>query len=141
MPTPMGVRGIGDKTHNASESALVSFYIPTTNGCTAHFQLEIHVADRLDAIALIDIDVLHPEDWVLDLSNEMAELTHNIELKVKLEIVARGEKVKLHIVTMAKTVPPHSRRSVPLGTKSKALYLLKRHVLFESSKKAHHHDH
>ena len=52
----------------------------------------MHVADGLDAKALIDVNILHPEGWILNPFNEIAELTHNMELKDKLEIVARGEK-------------------------------------------------
>ena len=68
----------------------------------------------------------------------MAALTNNIGLEVKLEIVARSEKVQRHIVGRAKSkLPPHSRRLVPcIGIKVKALDLPKRDLLFEASKNA-----
>ena len=52
----------------------------------------MHVADGLDTNALIDIDIAHPENWILNISNEMAEPTHNMKLKDKLEVVAGGER-------------------------------------------------
>ena len=134
----MRVRATGDKTHNASEFVLAAFYILTTNGCTTHFQRENHIVNCLDANALIGIDILHLQGLILNLSVEMAALTHNMVLKVKLNIVARGEKVERQIVTKAKTiVSPHLRRLVPFnGAKGTALDLPKRDVLFEQSNKA-----
>ena len=138
MATPIRVRGIGDNTYNASEFALVDFYFSITNGYMAHFQREMHIVDGLDANALIDIDVLHLEGWILDLLNESAELTYNLGLKVKLEVVARGDKIKRQVLSKAKTiVSSRLRRMVSfVGSKGKALDLSKRDMLFESFNEA-----
>ena len=56
-----------------------------------------------------------------------------MELEVNLEIIARGEKVKRHIVIKTKTtVPLHLRRLVSfIGIKGKVLDLPKRDMLIE----------
>lgn len=134
MPTPMRVRGIGSKFHDASSFAEVDFYFPTLNSCIAHFRREIHLVNKLDANALIGIDILKPERWILDLPNGQAVLTANLGLKVTLSVETRGLKVKQTVYTKSSiAIPPKSRRMIPIKGLDR---LPNRDMLFEPSNEA-----
>ena len=43
----------------------------------------MHVVDYFDANALVGIDTPHTEAWILDLSDDMTDFTHDTGIKIK----------------------------------------------------------
>ena len=72
MPSPIKVRGIGIKEHNACEYAIIPMYILGPNGKVALIRRKIHIVDELSAKALISIDIMKPKGIVLDTNKDLA---------------------------------------------------------------------
>ena len=49
MPTPMTVKGIRSKKHEASEYVRIKIYLPGKDGTVALIERELHVVDNLAA--------------------------------------------------------------------------------------------
>ena len=94
MPTPMTVKGIGSKKHEASEYARIKMYLPSKNGSgtVALIEREFHVVDDLTAKALIGIDILKPEGIILDLQNDVMKIGSCRNLEVPIIVTPRGSR-------------------------------------------------
>ena len=135
MLTTIKIRSIDDKIYNILEFTLVDFYFPTINGYIVYFQREVYIINDLNINALININILYLESQILDLLNETTKLIYNLNLKIKLEVVARGDKIKRYIVIKVETIiSPRSRRLVLfVGQKDSVLDLLNHDILFKLS--------
>ena len=134
MPTSVRVKGVGDKLHDANQYTNIDVYIPTLNGCIAHFRREFHIVDGLDAHALIGTDILYPEGWVLEFPTEEAILTHNLNIRIRLQVVARDDEIQRTVFSKeAITIPPHHKAVIPLTGVKGPLILPLRDFVFEPS--------
>jgi hypothetical protein len=89
MPTPMIVRGIRDKQHNANKFTILDFYLLTENHLVAPFKCEIHIVDGLNANALIGLDIAVPEGWNIDLNAQEMILPYCSRVKIPIVIRAK----------------------------------------------------
>lgn len=108
------VTGIASNRHDASAWVLMPLYFETTNGCLATFTREIHAVDKLGTTALIGIDIIKPEGWVLDPRSGLATLTQNQNLQVKLVTAAAPTMKRILKSLHATVMPPHSQMFIPV---------------------------
>ena len=133
MPTPMTVRGIGDKQHNANQFATLDFYLPTASHLVAHFKREIHIVDELDANALLGLDIAGPEGWNIDLDAEVLTLPHCSGVKIPLTTQVKGPKTETPVFAAERVkLPPHCRRIIKFSDrKGNQLQWPARDLLYE----------
>ncbi|RDL33672.1 uncharacterized protein BP5553_08040 [Venustampulla echinocandica] len=116
MPTPMTVRGIGDRQHNANQFTIIDFYLPTSTHIVAHFHREIHIVDDLDANVLLGLDIAVPEGWNIDLDAQVVTLPHCSGVKLPIITHAKGPASHTPIYTAdVCKLQPHSRRMVKVS--------------------------
>lgn len=119
MESPIKVRGMGSKTYDASEFAVVDFYILTEAGTFAHFQREIHIVDDLSANLLLGTDIAVPEGWVIDLETQKLTLPHCFGLHSQIVTQTRAPGQAFKVFAKEKThIPPHSRKLLRVCGKS-----------------------
>ena len=115
MPSPIKVRGIGTKEHDACEYAVIPMYIPGPDGKVALIRREIHIVDELSAKALIGIDIMKPEGIVLDTNKDLAIIGSCQSLQVPMSMAAKGPRTNVSVVSKAKyAVPAHSFMTIPI---------------------------
>ena len=133
MPTPMTVKGIGTKRHEASEYVRIKMYLPGKNGDFALIEREFHVVDNLTAKALIGIAIMKPEGIILDLQNDMMKVGSCQNLEVPIVVASKGPRTNATIFSNKRMViPPHSNVAVPIRGPGKQLDLPQdRDFLFE----------
>ena len=61
------IKGIRSEKHEASEYIRIKLYLLSKNGTVALIKREFYVINNLTAKALIRIDILKPEDIILNL--------------------------------------------------------------------------
>lgn len=79
--------------------------------------------DKLRTNALIRIDILKPEGWILDISTGQATLTYNQDLTVRLVTSSMAVKDKTVRSLHTTTIPPKSKRLVEVRTEQDAVRL------------------
>ncbi len=133
MPTPMMVKGIGDRRHNASEYVILKMYLPGGNGAVALIERELHIVDDLTAKALIGIDIMKPEGMMIDLQRDIMRIGACRGLEVPIVVASRGSRTTATIYSSKKLIiPPHSNMAVPVTGPKKRLQLPKdRDFIFE----------
>lgn len=134
ISTPMTVKGIGSKRHEASEYVRIKMYLPGNKGAVALIERELHVVDNLTAKALIGIDIMKPEGIVLDLQNDVMRVGACQDLEIPIFVTARGYCINVTIYSSKRIrIPPHSNVAVPVtGPRIKQLDLSQdRDFIFE----------
>ena len=134
MPTPMTVRGIGNRKHSASEYVKIKMYLPGKNGAIALIERELHIVDDLTAKALIGIDIMKPEGIVLDLKHDIMRIGACQNHEVPITVTTRGSRTNATIYSKKRmNIPPHSNVAVPVTGPSKTRLMLPedRDLLFE----------
>ena len=115
MDSPIKVRGIGTKEHDACEYAIIPMYIPGPDGKVALIRREIHIVDELSAKALIGIDIMKPEGIVLDTNKDLAIIGSCESLAVPMSMTAKGPRTNVSVVSKARyAIPAHSFMTVPI---------------------------
>ena len=124
MPTPMTVKGIGTKKHNASEYVKIRMYLPGKDNAVALIEREFHVVDDLTAKALIGIDIMKPEGIVIDLEKDIMKIGACQNLEVPIVVTPRGSRTNATVYSSKRmTIPPHSNVAVPVTGPGKVLAL------------------
>ena len=110
MASPIKVRGLGTKEHDACEYAIIPMYVPNGDGSkVALIRREIHIVDDLSAKALIGIDIMKPEGIILDTARDIAVIGSCNSLQVPMSMIAKGPRTDTAIVSKARySVPAHS---------------------------------
>lgn len=67
MPTPITIRGLGEKQYNANQFTILNFYLPIDSHLVAHFKQEIYIVNRLEVNALLRIDITVPKGQNINL--------------------------------------------------------------------------
>lgn len=115
MPSPIKVRGLGTKEHDACEYAIVPMYIPSNDNKVALIRREIHIVDDLSAKALIGIDIMKPEGIILDTNKDLVTIGSCESLQVPLSMVAKGSRTDAVVLSKAQyAVPAHTFMTVPI---------------------------
>ena len=133
IPTPMNIRGIGDRRHNASEYIKISLFFFAQEGI-AEIHRELYVVEDLTAVALIGIDILSPERIVLDFDKDVTRFNAYEELQIPIGVHTYRVQTRRTVYSKSTIrVPPHSRAIVPVeGPRHQNLRLpLNRDLLFE----------
>jgi hypothetical protein len=78
--TPIEIRGLGSKTTESSEYAIITLFLPgyTTSPNTqalAEITREFHIVDKLSCNALIGNDIIEPEGITIDVKMKKAKIT------------------------------------------------------------------
>lgn len=136
MPTPMNVRGLGDKRHDASEYTKLEMYSPGDKG-TAVIERELHIVDNLSADVLIGVDILKPEGMVIDLDQNILTIRSCEGLSVPINVSSRGSRINSTVYSeKAMIIAPHTNRKVTItGPRHRSLDLPHdREFLFEPEK-------
>ena len=124
MPTPMKVKGIGDRKHDACEYIKLKMYLQSSNGNTALIDREFHVIDNLTAKALIGIDIMKPEGMVIDLGTNIMKIGACKDLPIPIDITSKGARVNTTIFSRKGMVlPPHTNVPVPVTGAKRPLSL------------------
>ena len=113
--SPIKVRGLDTKEHDACEYAIIPIYIPSCNGeKVALIRREIHIVDDLSAKALIGIDIMKPEAIILDTAKDMATI-ESCNIQVPMSMIAKGPRTDTVIISKARyAVPTHSFLTVSI---------------------------
>jgi hypothetical protein len=113
MPSPMAVRGLGDKLHNANQFTVLDFYLPAENNVIAHVCREIHIVDNLQANALLGLDISVPEGWIIDLDSQQMVLPYCAGVKLPIITCVRDFITRLPVyATYSVKLKPNSRQMV-----------------------------
>ena len=135
MPTPMTVRGIGKRKHDANEYVRITLFFPTPFGIGS-ITRELHIVDNLTAKVLIGIDILSPEHAVLDFDRSILRLGCCKDLEVPIEVKNKENRTNQIIVVSKQfvTIPPRSQQAVAIGAvKRRPLQLAEdRDFIFEA---------
>ena len=109
MPTPMKVKGIGDRKHDACEYIKLKMYLPSPTGKTALIDREFHVVDNLTAKALIGIDIMKPKGIVIDLGMNIMKIGACKDLLIPIDVTSKGARVNTTIFSRKGIIlPPHT---------------------------------
>ena len=133
MPTPMTVKGIGDRRHEASEYVKIDMYLPGKEK-RALIQRELHIVDNLSAKALIGIDIMKPEAMIINLSRDVMTIGACNDLEVPIVVENRGQRTQATVYSAKKmTIPAHSNVPVPITGPRKCVLALpeNRDLFFE----------
>ena len=115
MPTPMNVRGIGNKKHDASEYTQVQFFFYTAKG-VAIIEREVHIIDDLAANVLIGIDIMMPESIVLDFAQSTATIGSCNSLTIPVSVTTKGARTSRTVYSKSHvSIPPHTNVAVPIS--------------------------
>ena len=116
MPSPMTVKGIGSRRYKASEFTKVKLYLQGKNGKIALIDRELYIIDNLSAKALIGIDIIKPEDMVIDLAKDVMTIGACDNLEVAITAKTRGEPSNTTLYSAKRmTIPPHCNVAVPVA--------------------------
>ena len=123
---PIRVRGIDHRLHDSSEYTELDFYIPGKlpdgTSAIAHFRREIHIVDDLRANALLGVDIIGPEEAVLDFGLRVLTLRGCDGLQAPMDIVPKGHRITRAVrsATLV-TIPPHTCMTVPIKIRGSSL--------------------
>lgn len=115
----MKVRGLGKTLFDASKFVELEFYLPITNGLMTHFHREIHILDNLNALILLGMDTVTPEEWQLDFESHKLTLPYRSSITVSVITRSRPKVKNIPVFTQEKTfIPPNNRMIIPVATNS-----------------------
>ena len=114
----LSVRGIGSRTHKCSKYVVITLFIPgTVNGkpALASITHQLHIVEDLQAKILIGIDILGPEQAIIDVGQSRLTLPLCNNLQANLTITPKQRQTR-RVVLADKliTVPANSVASVPI---------------------------
>ncbi len=117
MPTPIIVRGIGDRKHDASEFAKVPMFFEGRNeaGKTriAIIEREFYIVGDLPAKALIGVDILKLERMILDFATDMLKIGSCQHLTVPVQVKQRGPRISASVFARKRTtIPPRTNYAI-----------------------------
>ena len=114
MPTPINIRGIGDRRYNTSEYIKISLFFFAQEGI-AEIYRELYVVEDLTAVALIGIDILSPERIILDFDKDVTRFNAYKELQIPIGVHTHRVQTRRTVYSKSTIrVPPHSRAVVPV---------------------------
>ena len=116
------MRGIGNHTHQCSEYAIVTLFIPGIIGgrpAIASISHQLHIVDGLQAKVLVGIDILGPEQAIVDIGRERLTLPLCKDLQAELSVTPKQARTTGKVVLASKkvTVPANSIMPVPVRLK------------------------
>lgn len=115
MASPIKVRGLGTKEHDAHEYTIVPMYIPTNDNKIALIRREIHIVNNLSAKALIKINIMKPEGIILDTNKDLIIIDSYNSLKTPICIITKGSRTNAAILSKAQyAVPTHTFMTIPI---------------------------
>ena len=114
--SPIKVRGLGIKEHDACEYAIIPIYVPNTDRSkVALIRREIYIVDNLLAKALINIDIIKPEGIILDTNKDLVTINSCDSLQVPISIIVKGPRTDAVIISKARfAVSAHSFLTVSI---------------------------
>ena len=102
--SPIKVRELDTKEHNACEYTIILIYIPNCNDeKVALIRREIHIVDDLSAKALIEIDIIKSEAIILDTAKDMTTI-ESYNIQVSMLMIAKDSRTDAVIVSKARFV-------------------------------------
>lgn len=120
---PITVRGIGDRRHPCSEYVALKIYIAGKDDkgiAVAQLQHAIHIVDDLRAKVLIGMDILGPEEVVMDIGRRKMRFPQCGQIVAPLTITPKSTEGRVdRLVRSAKRiiVPPFSIKGILVNTK------------------------
>ena len=133
MPTPMTVRGIGSKRHEASEFVSLEMYLPGNGRRVALIEREFHIVDELTAKALVGVDILKPENIAINLSCDSMTIGACDDIVVPITVHTRSPGPRTNATVFAQkqmTVQPRSNVAIPITGPRRMLELPRDRDLF-----------
>ena len=132
MQTPMTVKGIGNRRHQADEYVKLKMYLPDDKQRVALIERELHLVDDLSAKALIGIDIMKPESMTIDLGLDIMKIGSCKGLTVPITVHTRGVRTNTTVFSSKTiTVPAHSNLAVSITGPRQHLDLPDRDLIFE----------
>ena len=130
------VRGIGSHTHECNKYVVITVYIPgivNDSPAIASITHQLHVVDQLQAKILVGMDILGPEQAVLDIRQRQLTLPRCKNLQARLTVTPKLSRTTGKIVLAKElvTVPPNSVTPVPIQLKKKAYLPPNQDFLFQ----------
>ena len=114
--SPIRIRDLGTKKHNACEYTIIPIYIPDSDSNKiALIRRKIHIVNNLSAKTLIDIDIIKSEEIVLDIDRDFATIESYNSLQISMSIMAKGPRTDTVIISKARfAIPAHSLLTIPI---------------------------
>ena len=122
---PLRVRGIGAAWHDTSSYVLLDFYVPGVaedgKPATAHFQREIHLVDQLSAKILIGVDIMVPEQMILDAGRQKLTIG-SCGVTADLDMKAKGSRIDRVVRALQQTtIPPNTQMAIPIKIRGRQI--------------------
>ncbi|RFU27753.1 hypothetical protein B7463_g8585, partial [Scytalidium lignicola] len=121
MAMLLTVQGIAGNSYKTAEYAIIDIRIPSIESgkskdhhAKAVIQKEVHIVDKLQANMLISIDVMVPEEMILDLGNKQLHISScNVTANVTVRQCARLQAKPVHARSTT-LIPLHSIVQIPI---------------------------
>ena len=121
---PFTLRGIGKELHDSSEYVLQDIYLPgrTKDGpAIAHITREIHIVDSLKAKAFIGMDIIFPEEMVINTRKNVVEFG-SCEVEIQLFTTSKGQRINRSVLAQTlTTIPPNTTMALPIKMRGKTI--------------------
>jgi hypothetical protein len=103
--------------------------LPDGSQAVGHIKRGARVVDKLRANLLIGMDILGPEDMVIDLERHVLRVNACAGLEAPIDIQPKAKRIPRHIIRAKSTtmIPPHTSMKIPILKKE----LPNRDFLFE----------
>jgi hypothetical protein len=125
VPSPIEIRGIGDKVSTSTDYSLVTMFLPghkpdSDEPCLASITREFHIVEKLACNVLIGNDIIDPECIQIDVTKRKAIIGSCEGLICPLRITTRGKPVEHRMVRTRKTVilRPHTKTLITVHAKN-----------------------
>ena len=120
------VKGIGSRRYKASEFIEIKLYLQGKNSKIALIDRELYIIDNLLAKALIEIDIIKPEDIIIDLARDIIIISACDNLEVVIIAETRSEPSNTTLYSAKRiTIPPYYNIAVLVaGSRLAPLYFL-----------------
>ena len=118
----LSVRGIGARTHKCTEYAVITLLIPSTIDnrlALASITHQLHIVDKLQAKILVGIDILGPEQAIIDVGQSRLTLPLCNNLQANLTITSKQHQTtRVVLADKPTTVPANSITPVAIRLKT-----------------------
>ena len=106
IPSSIIIRVLEVNHHTCQTCIKISIYLPGKNSRTAVIHWKLYIMKKLKANLLLGINIIKPEDFVINSLEKEATLDSYSEVILPLWMTARNSPVNQTVVTRKKTVIP-----------------------------------
>ena len=133
MPTPIKVKGIGDRKYNTYKYIKLKMYLLSPTGKIALIDREFYIVDNLTAKVLISIDIMKSKSIVIDLGINIMKIGACKDLLIPIDITSKGARVNTTIFSRKDIIlPPYTNILVlVIGAKRPLSLPTDRNFIFE----------